>query len=98
MTAPGGPGEWGGPRWIIGEVWLGATAEEEFHHFGPTELRGPSQRRGADVFVACMQVRAVVEKPGGFLHVPAASKMMQRGGPQPVGGVRVHAVLEEQLV
>src|SRR5262245_41359019 len=97
MSAPGCPREWRGPRWILRKVRPGAAAQEEFDHGGLTELGCPAQWRRTDVFVARVQICAVVEEDRGLLHVASPRELVQRRDAQPVRVVRVCTVREEEF-
>ena len=62
VAAAGGPGERRGPGRIVGQIRLGTAGEEQLDHRPLAELRGPAERRRADVFVAGVEVGAVVDE------------------------------------
>src|SRR6266516_2959447 len=52
MPAPGGPGQRRGPRRIVGEIRFRAALQKQFGHGPSPELRRPTERCRANVFVA----------------------------------------------
>lgn len=84
MFAAGRPRQRSCPRRIAGQVWFCTPLKEELNHLLLAELRRPAKRGRTNVFVACVQIRAVIEKDGRFLPVVLPGKFMQRADLQPI--------------
>jgi hypothetical protein len=62
--------------------------------FAWPNLAAQARGGGADVFVAGVEVGAVVEEEGGVFEVAFAGELVEGGDAEPVGIVGIHAVGE----
>src|SRR5687767_14836614 len=81
ISSANGPGQWRGPRRIVGKVRFCAAVQEAFNHLLLSKLRRPAQGRGTDVLVARVQIRAVLEENRGLLDVTGSGELVQWSDP-----------------